>query len=67
MRPASTWIRQNSPDTEFTVMAREASNLPVAAPKGLRAPGMNARRQWYLLDTIREYVSDAQKGILAYM
>ena len=54
----------DSPETEFTVIAGEASSLPVAASVPMRAPGMNAQRQWYLFDTIREYVSDAQKDIL---
>ncbi len=64
--PGKVFARKtlDSPETEFTVMAGEASSLPVAAPVPMRAPGMNAQRQWYLFDTIREYVSDAQKDIL---
>ena len=54
----------DSPELTFTLLTRDASALPATAPVAVAAPGMSEQRQWYLHDTIREYVADELKDML---
>ena len=54
----------DSAETSFTLLTREASALPPTAPVAVSPAGMTPQRQWYLHDSIREFVTEDQKDIL---
>ena len=54
----------DSPVTTFNLMVGDVCELPRSAPVAVTAPGMTAQCQWYLHDSIREYVPEDQKDIL---
>ena len=64
--PGKVFVRDSldSAQTSFTLLTREASALPPTAPVAVSPPGMTPQRQWYLHDSIREFVGENQKDIL---
>ena len=52
-----------SAETTFD-MAINDSTVPTTAPAAVPAPGMSAQRQWYLYDSIKQFVSNEQKDVL---
>ena len=64
-QPGKVFVRETlvPPETTFD-MARTDSTVPTIAPAAVPAPGMSAQRQWYLYDSIRQFVSDEQKDVL---
>ena len=64
-QPGTVFVRVTlvSPETTYD-MARNDSTVPTAAPAAVPAPGMSAQQQWYLYDSIRQFVSDEQKDVL---
>ena len=57
-------VSLDSPETTFALLTREASALPPTAPVAVSPAGMTPQRQWYLHDSIREFVREDQKDIL---
>ena len=56
----------NSPEVSVNILKKSAS-VKSTLPNVIQSPGLTPKRQWYLHDSIREYVSDKFKDTVAPM